>query len=48
MTEKDRIQIQVLLDRDVHAALVKLANKSERSLAGLVRFILTEAIKETP
>ena len=47
MTDKDRIQIQVLVDRDVHRALVELANKSERSLAGLIRFILTESIKET-
>ena len=48
MTEKDRIQIQVLIERHIYQQLVELAQSNDRSLASQVRVILkSHLVKET-
>ena len=47
MTEQDRMQIQVLIERDLHEQLIALANKQQRSMAAQVRWILKYYLEHT-
>ncbi len=42
MTDKDRVQIQLFIERDLHDAIVDQANKNERSMAAQARYMLKD------
>jgi len=44
MEDPDKIQIQIMLDRNLHRKLVLQARYAERSLAAQARFIITQWI----
>ena len=46
MSNKDRILIQVQVERDLHEQLVRIANDNERSLSAQVRHMLKQAVKD--